>query len=98
MQVTSHLMPYDKLVNSCQSYSSLITSYCYSQILLLLSRSIQHWVVYNIGIEGRNPTTLNITLVYNSDAEDINPVITTLGKGKQIRGCLTSIMSECEKR
>lgn len=92
MQVTSHLMPYDKLVNSCRSYSSLITSYCYSQILLLLSRSIQHW------IEGRNPTTLNITLVYNSDAEDINPVITTLGKGKQIRGCLTSIMSECEKR
>lgn len=86
MQVTSHLMPYDKLVNSCRSYSSLITSYCYSL------------VVYNIGIEGRNPTTLNITLVYNSDAEDINPVITTLGKGKQIRGCLTSIMSECEKR
>lgn len=79
-------MPYGKLVSSCLSYSSHITSYCYSL------------VVYNIGIEGRNPTTLNITLVYNSDAEDINPVITTLGKGKQIRGCLTSIMSECEKR
>lgn len=66
--------------------TATLKSYCYSL------------VVYNIGIEGRNPTTLNITLVYNSDAEDINPVITTLGKGKQIRGCLTSIMSECEKR